>query len=136
MSQVAGLEPLIERDRADDIESAAPDAVRAASRDGAVGIYRVRGALFFGSAASLAIALDRVIAGRKGLILDFSETTLVDSTGANAIAAFARQARAQGVALHISGASQEVLEALDAGGVTPAVAPRHSDIDAGLKALR
>jgi SulP family sulfate permease len=136
MSQVAGLEPLIERDRADDIESAAPDAGRAASRDGAVGIYRVRGALFFGSAASLAIALDRVIAGRKGLILDFSETTLVDSTGANAIAAFAKQARAQGVALHIAGASREVVESLEAGGVTAAVAPRHKDIEAGLEALR
>lgn len=83
-----------------------------------VAVYRITGALFFGSAASLAIALDQVLAGQKVLILDFTDAAFVDSTGANAIRSFIRKARRQGVAVMIAAASPEFCKALLAGGVS------------------
>lgn len=132
MSQSAGLESLIEPDRPDGAPAARTDYDPYAAGDHGFGVYRVRGALFFGSAASLAIALDRIMSGRKGLVLDFSEATLVDSTGANAIATFAKQARAKGVVMRISGASETVRRALEAGGLRAAETEFYPDVAAAL----
>jgi SulP family sulfate permease len=117
MSRSAGLEALIVPDAADGAPVSRTDYDPAAAGAAGVAVYRVRGALFFGSAASLAIALDGLIAGRRELVIDFSEASLVDSTGANAIAAFARQAKSKGVKVVIAGASADTRRALVAAGV-------------------
>lgn len=132
MSQSAGLETLIEPDRPDGAPASRTDYDPHAAGDHGFGVYRVRGALFFGSAASLAIALDRIMSGRRGLVLDFSEATFVDSTGANAIATFSKQARAKGVVMRISGASETVRRALEAGGLPTAETKYYPDVGAAL----
>jgi SulP family sulfate permease len=101
----------------------------------AIGVYRVRGALFFGSAASLSAALGRIIAGRRALILDFSEATLVDSTGADAVRSFVETARRKGVRVRIAGARPDLSAMLAAHGVAGNTA-FDADIGASLGVLR
>lgn len=81
-----------------------------------VAVYRLSGAVFFASATSLSLALDRVLAGQEALVLDLSEVTLIDSTGVQAIAGFVRDAEKRGVDVRLAGGSLETLKALRAGG--------------------
>ncbi|MBI1365056.1 MAG: STAS domain-containing protein [Alphaproteobacteria bacterium] len=111
--------PLVIADQADGAP-AAREAYQPENLPEGVALYRITGALFFGSAASLAIALDKILAGQKKLVLDFSGATFVDSTGAQAIKSFTDKAVRQGVSVVISGASIEARRALAAGGVSPA----------------
>jgi SulP family sulfate permease len=55
-------------------------------------VYRISGAFFFGAAASVSAALERIGARPKAYVIDFSEVPLVDSTAASTMAAFARRA--------------------------------------------
>ncbi|MEE2690039.1 MAG: SulP family inorganic anion transporter [Pseudomonadota bacterium] len=98
-----------------------------------VAVYRVSGALFFGSAASLAIALDKILAGQRALVLDFSEAAFVDSTGAQAIRAFAEKARRQGVAVVVAGAGAETCRALSAAGLSAKSARYAPSLSAALE---
>jgi SulP family sulfate permease len=83
-----------------------------------VAVYRLAGAVFFASATSLSLALDRVLAGQKALVLDLSEVSLIDSTGAQAIAGFIRDAEKRNVRVGVAGASVEILKTLAASGAT------------------
>ena len=83
-----------------------------------VAVYRLTGAVFFASAASLSLALDRVLAGQKALVLDLSEVSLIDSTGAQAIGGFIRDAEKRNVRVGVAGASAEVLRTLVASEIT------------------
>jgi SulP family sulfate permease len=83
-----------------------------------VAVYRLTGAVFFASATSLSLALDRVLAGQKALVLDLSEVSLIDSTGAQTIAGFIRDAEKRNVRVGIAGASAEILKTLAASGTT------------------
>src|SRR5579883_2662728 len=58
--------------------------------------YRISGAFFFGSAASVAAALDRIGEHPKAYIIDFAAAPMIDSTAAMTIAGFARKARRRG----------------------------------------
>lgn len=138
MSETAALKsqaPLIRRDVADGpiSERSAYEPEDAGAHG--VAIYRISGALFFGSAASLAAGLDRILAGQRALILDFSEAALVDSSGANAIAGFALKAKSRNVTVRIAGAAQAIRHALEAGGLAAAEFGYDSDIDAAIDAL-
>jgi SulP family sulfate permease len=109
--------PLVAEDRAD----GAPDERSAYTPQGTrrddVAVYRLSGAIFFASAASLSLALDRVLAGQKTLLLDLTEVTVIDSTGAQAIAGFVRDASRRGVAVSFAGASPALLKILQAAGI-------------------
>jgi SulP family sulfate permease len=132
MSERAGLaseEAIVAPDRADLPAEARTDYSPDDAGAGGVGVYRVRGALFFGSAASLGAALDRIVIGRRALVIDFSEASLVDSTGAQAIRAVADAARRRNARLFISGAAPEARRALHAVGVTAGTAEFHPDLD-------
>ncbi len=120
-AQVTSEAPLIRRDEAD-----APPGERSAyvpaTSAGAgtnVAIYRISGAVFFGSAASLGLALDRILAGEKTFILDFEKAAFVDSSGAQAIRSFVEKARRQHVEVIISAASAPIRAELDRAGVAP-----------------
>lgn len=74
MSELADLsseEPTVMRDEADAPPVARTDYSPGDAGAGTIGVYRLRGALFFGSAASLGSALDRIVIGRRTLIVDF-----------------------------------------------------------------
>ncbi|MCA8889751.1 MAG: SulP family inorganic anion transporter, partial [Parvularculaceae bacterium] len=97
-----------------------------------IAVYRLSGALFFGSAASLGVALDRVLRGQKTLILDFSAVTMADSTGANAIASFTGNAARRGIGVIIAGASAPVRRELLAGGLSASRVAYESDVESAL----
>jgi sulfate permease, SulP family len=99
-------EPLIEEDAADD-KDAAFDAT-----DPNVVAYRITGAFFFGAAASVAAALDRIGEQPKAYVIDFSAAPLIDSTAAATIAGFARKARRRGAVVTIAGARPAVRRVL------------------------
>lgn len=82
-------------------------------------VYRISGAFFFGAAATVGAALDRIGDRHRNFVLDCSEITLLDSTAANVIEAMLRKAEGSGIALYIAGASAEVRHMLEAHGVHP-----------------
>ncbi|HLH47839.1 MAG TPA: SulP family inorganic anion transporter, partial [Roseiarcus sp.] len=81
--------------------------------------YRISGAFFFGSAASVAAALDRIGEHPKAYIIDFAAAPMIDSTAAMTIAGFARKARRRGALVFLTGTSGAVRRALLTHGARP-----------------
>jgi SulP family sulfate permease len=114
MAQAVDVEtgrPLVQADRADgEAGRTAYDSNLAADRD--VIVLRISGAFFFGAAASVGAALDRLAEHPKSYILDFSAVPMLDSTAATTIAAFAEKAHRGGTQVLVCGASPPVGHAL------------------------
>src|SRR5690606_25360792 len=88
MSEAAAVEtrtPFVPEDRADtaDGERAPYDEAEATNPD--VVIYRIWGAFFFGSAASIGSVLDRISDRHRALIIDLAAVPFLDSTAANTL---------------------------------------------------
>ncbi len=81
-------------------------------------IYRLSGAFFFGTAASVASVLDELAERPKALILDFSEVPLLDSTAA-ATLDFARKASRYGARVYVTGLTRQARRALMTQGLRP-----------------
>lgn len=82
-------------------------------------IYRIRGALFFGAAASIGSVLDRIADTHRMLVLDLSSVWLVDSTAANMIEVLVKKARRRGVVVVLSGLAPPVRRDLEKLGIGP-----------------
>ncbi len=117
MAQAVAVEsdgPIIEEDRADsdradDVGGKGRLAYDpAAATDPDVLIYRISGAFFFGAAAGVAAALDRIAVRPKAFVIDFSAVHMLDSTAAATIEGFVRKAHRSGVILYISGARSQI----------------------------
>jgi len=93
------------------------DADMATDRD--VVVYRISGAFFFGSAAAVGAALDRIGAKPKAYVIDISGVPIIDSSAAATIAGFSHKATRQGAALYIAGASAPIRRSLMIQGVRP-----------------
>jgi sulfate permease, SulP family len=91
------------------------DATLATDRD--VIVYRISGAFFFGAAAAVAAALDRIGEHPRAFVIDFSAVSVIDSTAATAIEGFVRKARRNGALVYISGAEPGTRRMLLARGV-------------------
>jgi SulP family sulfate permease len=87
--------------------------------DPAVVVYRISGAFFFGAAAAVGAALDRIGEHPKAYVIDFSAVPVLDSTAAATISGFARKARRQGAALYVAGTRPQVRRVLFTHGVRP-----------------
>ncbi|HEU0070220.1 MAG TPA: SulP family inorganic anion transporter [Alphaproteobacteria bacterium] len=126
--------PHIEPDRADggDVNRYAADTVT--DRD--IIVYRISGAFFFGAAASVAAALDRVGAQPKAYVIDFSAVTVIDSTAASAVEGFRRKAAAQSARLVLAGARPAVERMLWGHGLHPPEATFMSSVDEAIATLR
>jgi SulP family sulfate permease len=114
MAQATDVEvqvPAVPEDRADDEGGRTPYDSRLATDDD-LAVYRLSGAFFFGTAATLGAQFDQIGDGRKAYIIDFSAVPFIDSTAANAIAALGTKAKRHGVRLFISGATRAVRRAL------------------------
>jgi SulP family sulfate permease len=137
MAQTAGIQagvPLVAPDRADDAGPRAP--YEPGAMDGDVVVYRLTGAFFFGTAATVGVVLDRIGDQHKSFILDFSAVPLVDSTAANVVVTLARRTQRHGVRLFLTGASPAVRRALGAAGIaTPEVQFRDT-IDQAMREAR
>jgi SulP family sulfate permease len=108
--------PLVEEDVADAVGGRGYDAAAASDPDTVV--YRISGAFFFGTAATVGAVLDRIADQRKNFILDCSAVPFLDSTAANVIEGAVRKAHRSGVRFVIAGASPEVRRGLESHGVT------------------
>jgi SulP family sulfate permease len=112
MAQAVAVErgtPVAEDDVADGRghgERQAYDAAIATDRD--IVVYRISGAFFFGAAATVAAALDRIGAQPKAYVIDFSAVSVIDSTAAATIEGFARKAKRNRAAIYIAGAQPEI----------------------------
>ncbi len=131
-----GSAPLVAEDVADEATEDRTAYRKEEAQPHDVAVYRLSGALFFASAASLGLALDRVLAGQKKLLLDLSNVALIDSTGAQAVAAFARDASRRGVFVAIAGAGPEVEKFLLAAGISASGADFYPAMAAALADLR
>lgn len=100
--------PFVEDDVADSVngDRAAYDAAEGSSPETVV--YRISGAFFFGSAATVGAVLDRIADQRRNFILDCSAVPVLDTTAANVIAGVARKAHRAGIRFVISGAAPPV----------------------------
>jgi len=93
------------------------DAALATDRD--VVVYRISGAFFFGAAASVAAALDRIGEHPKAYVVDFAAVPMIDSTAAATIEGFVRNARRHHAAVYLAGTRPAVRRALETHGVRP-----------------
>ncbi len=105
-----------------------PDAVSGRSRepydstlatDPDVVVYRISGAFFFGAAATVAAALDRIAEHPEAYIVDFSAVPVLDSTAAATIEGFVRKAHRHRAAVYVTGARPSVRRVLLTHGVRP-----------------
>src|SRR5260221_3846299 len=121
MAQAVEVErpgPMVEEDAADSVNGRTLyDAVLATDRD--VVVYRISGAFFFGAAAAVGAALDRIGEHPKAYVIDFSAVPVLDSTAAATINGFARKARRQGAAVYVAGARPQIPRVLLTHGVRP-----------------
>ncbi|WP_411818077.1 SulP family inorganic anion transporter [Hyphococcus sp. DH-69] len=133
---VAAHIPLVPDDQADDDERTQQPFEADLAHDPAIAVYRIRGAFFFGAAASLGAAFDNLADQKRALILDFAQVPLVDSTGAQTIEGFARKVAKSGVTLYISGASREVERDLKANGILPPLVCYEESVAAAVLSAR
>jgi SulP family sulfate permease len=99
-------------------------------------VYRISGAFFFGAAAAVGTALDRLGEHPKAYVLDVSAVPVLDSTAAATIQGFARKARRQGAAVYIAGARPGIRRMLLTHGVRPPLARFRSGLDDAVEAAR
>ncbi|SET32958.1 sulfate permease, SulP family [Oceanicella actignis] len=135
MTAIAAETPLVPQDMPDDAEPRRPyDEAAAADPD--VVVYRIRGVLFFGAAASIASVLDRIQDTHRALIIDFSEAPMLDSTGASMIEELARKMRRRGVTLWLTGARRDIRRVLLAHGLRRPAARYAPAVEDALRAIR
>jgi SulP family sulfate permease len=80
----------------------------AATQEGGIVVYRLRGAWFFGAAATLGAVLDRIADRPRVFVVDLSDVPFIDSSGARSFEVLARKTERQGGRLVLTGASPEV----------------------------
>jgi SulP family sulfate permease len=119
--EVDKVAPLRLDDRADDDNNGTGheryDPALARDRD--LVVFRISGAFFFGAAAEVAAALDRLGAHPKAYVIDVSAVPVLDSTAAATIEGFARKAVRRGAGIHIAGARPAIRRTFEAHGVRP-----------------
>jgi sulfate permease, SulP family len=132
--EVEGILP--QEDRAGDEQESerAAEAAVAAGRDTIV--YRITGAFFFGAAASVAAALERIADRPRNFVLDFTQVPVIDSTAATTIEGFVRKQHARGARVFVTGASRHVRQELLTHGVREPVVQFRSDVGTALQECR
>jgi SulP family sulfate permease len=126
-----------EPDRPDAVgseERGAYDAALASDRD--VIVYRISGAFFFGAAAAVGAALDRIGQHPKAYVIDFSGVPVIDSTAAATIEGFARKARRQGARLYLTGTRSPIRRVLLAHGLRPPLVRFRAQLGEAVEAAR
>ncbi|MGC4024075.1 MAG: SulP family inorganic anion transporter [Mesorhizobium sp.] len=111
--------PLVEADRADTENGERKPYDPDLTSDPDVAVIRISGAFFFGAAAAVTAALDRIGEHPKTYVIDMSSVSILDSTGAATIEAFARKAFRRGARIYIAGATTAVRRSLLMHGLKP-----------------
>jgi SulP family sulfate permease len=137
MAQSAGVEvhvPQVPEDQGD--ADGRPPYDPALATDPDIAVSRISGAFFFGAAASVGSALDRIADQHKAFILDFSAVPLIDSTAANTIGGIAAKAAKSGVKLLVAGATPAVARTLYTHGLRPPSVPFEATLEQALATAR
>jgi SulP family sulfate permease len=123
MAHAVGVEHVMPAAEDDLPDSASDSAGRpydpALASDPDIVVYRISGAFFFGAAANVAAALDRIGEHPTTYVIDFSDVSVIDSTAAATIEGFVRKAHRQHATVYISGARPPTRRMLLAHGVGP-----------------
>lgn len=99
-------------------------------------VYRIRGAFFFGATASVGAVLDRISDKYRGLLIDLSDVTLIDSTAAHLIEQLVHKAERRGVDVMLTGTTHDLRVQLFAQGLKPPKVGYESSITLGMRKLR
>ena len=136
-TEVENARPLLDEDRPDTAESDGRGAYDAAlATDPNVIVYRISGAFFFGAAAGVGAALDRIAEHPKAYVIDFSAVPMVDSTAAATMEGFVRKARRHGALVYIAGARPAVRRTLLTHGVRPPLVRYRTGLDDAVAVAR
>jgi SulP family sulfate permease len=101
------------------------------ARQAGIVVFRLRGAWFFGAAATIGGALERMADRPRALVVDFSEVPFVDSSGIHTLELLARKLARNGGQLVLSGMSAELRASFESHGLTaPAVRYERNTADA------
>jgi SulP family sulfate permease len=95
-------------------------------------VYRISGAFFFGAAATVSAALDRIGEHPKAYVIDFSAVPVIDSTAAATIEGFVRKSKRDAAQVYIAGAPSAVRRELITHGVKPPEVVYSKNLDAAL----
>ncbi|WP_051329550.1 SulP family inorganic anion transporter [Geminicoccus roseus] len=117
--EVESSASMANRDVADRTNGDRPPYDPALATDSEVIVYRISGAFFFGAAATVAMALDRIGEHPKAYVIDFSAVPVLDSTAAATIGGVVRRARGQDARVYIAGARPAIRRMLLTHGVRP-----------------
>ena len=99
-------------------------------------IYRVHGPFFFGAAASIGAVLERIGDTHRGLLIDLTDATLIDSTAVNTIERLAHKAHARHIPVMLTGTTHAQRVQLFAHGLKPPALHYESTLDMGRTKLR
>ncbi len=105
-------------------------------RDPDIMVYRIDGAFFFGAAAMAGRVLERVVAGRRALVVDLSGAPMIDSTAAHTIEGLVHKARRQRMEVMLTGTTHDQRVLLFAQGLKPPAVAYEGTLAAGLMKLR
>lgn len=123
MAKATGIERedgLVREDRADhDYSGGITPFDEALASNPEIAAYRISGAFFFGAAATVGAALERIADSHRAFIVDFSGVPVLDSTAANTMHSVLRKAERRGVRVYLTGASVAVRRELFLHGVRP-----------------
>lgn len=115
--RVDGVGAASQGDQPDSAREAGAALPEGSGKDRDTVVCRISGAFFFGAAATVGAALDRIADRPRNVVLDFASVALIDSTAAITIAAFVRKQRRRGANVVIVGASEAVQRELALHGV-------------------
>lgn len=99
-------------------------------------VYKISGAFFFGAAASVGSVLDRIGEAPKAYVIDLSEASLLDSTGASTIKGFATKAGRRGAKVYLVGATPQARRLLHVQGVREPEVSFEATVAAAIEAAR
>jgi SulP family sulfate permease len=99
-------------------------------------VYHIRGAFFFGAAASVSAILERIADEHRGLVIDFAEVPFIDSSAANTVEGIVHKAARRGVKVVLTGTTHEMRLQLFAQGMKPPVVSYESNVALGVQKLR
>jgi sulfate permease, SulP family len=139
MSQATAIEthaPFVTDDRPDTANGHRKGYDAGKATDPEVMVYRIRGTLFFGAAASVGAVLERIADRHRNLVIDLSDVPILDSTAAHAIDAMVRKAHRRGVKIMLTGTTHDMRVQLFAQGIKPPLASYERDIDMAERKLR
>jgi SulP family sulfate permease len=116
--------------------SAAPGTSLPSPDDPDIAVYHIRGAFFFGAAASVSAVLERIADAHRGLVIDFAEVPFIDSSAANTVEGIVHKAARRGVRVVLTGTNHDMRIHLFAQGIKPPLVGYESSVAMGVQKLR